>query len=124
MPKSALALVCATCVFAAACGSSSSSPSAPSSSSSGGSTTTTTTTAPATATSTTTTTSGLFTFTFEAGTQVADQDLIKNAITAASAFFQSAAGRTVTQATTITLAGSTNAQCSNPGASAATGQRN
>src|SRR5437870_8095738 len=100
-------------------GSSSSSPAAPSSS--GG--TTAPPAAPTTATATTTSTSGVFTFTFEAGTQVADQDLIKNAITAAASFFQTAVGRTVTQPTTITLAAS-NAQCAAPGASAATGQRN
>jgi hypothetical protein len=100
-------------------GSSSSSPAAPSSAG-----TTAAPAAPTTATTTTTSTSGLFTFTFEAGTQVADQDLVRNAITSAASFFQSAAGRSVTQATTITLAASTNAQCTNPGASAATGQRN
>jgi hypothetical protein len=101
-------------------GSGSSSPSAPSSSSGGS-----TTTAPAaatTATTTTTTTSGLFTFTFEAGTQVSDQDLVKNAFTAASSFYQSAVGRTVTQATTVKLSVG-DAGCANPGASAFTGPR-
>jgi hypothetical protein len=109
------------CVLAAACGSSgSSSPAAPSSTPSAGSTTPAT---PTTATTTTTTTSGLFTFTFEAGTQVSDQDLVKNAFTAASSFYQSAVGRTVTQATTVKLAGSGAAGCTDPGASAFTGQR-
>jgi hypothetical protein len=64
----------------------------------------------------------VFTFTFPAGTQIADPDLIKNAVIAQAAYFQTVFGRTITQATTIS--GSlTAAGCANQGSSAFTGQR-
>ena len=110
------------CVFAAACGSSgSSSPAAPSSTSSGGSTTTTT---PAAATTTTssTVTSGVFTFNFGSGMLVSDQALIQSAITQAAAFYASSFGRSISQATTITVS-ATDSGCANGGASAFTGPR-
>jgi len=117
MLKSLVSLL-GVCVFAAACGSSSSSstPAAPSSSGGATTTTTTTTTAPSTSTS------GVFTFNFDAGMQVSDQDLIKNAVTNAAAFYQSAVGRGVTQATTISVS-ATAAGCADPGSAAFTGIR-
>jgi hypothetical protein len=107
-------LVAIGLVFTAASGSSSST--APSGSGSPSTGTPTTTTAP------TTSTSGVFTFTFPTGTQLSDPDLIKNAVTAQAAFFQTVFGRTITQATTIT-GSTTDAGCANGGSSAFTGIR-
>jgi hypothetical protein len=64
----------------------------------------------------------VFTFTFDPGTQLSDQDLIRNAVTSANSFFQSTFGRSVTQPTTINISASA-AGCADPGSSAFTGQR-
>ena len=107
------------CALATACGSSgSSSPAAPSSTSSGSSTTTSA--SPTTLTAAQTATVGVFTITFPVGTQTSDVDLIKNAAAAHSSYFQSAFGRTITQASQI-VGSTTDPGCADPGASAFTG---
>ncbi len=95
---------------AAGCGGSSSAPSV------------TTPTTPTTTTAPSTSTSGVFTFNFPAGMLLTDVDLIKTAVTTQAGFFQTAFGRTITQATTITSS-TTDAGCTNPGSSAFTGIR-
>jgi hypothetical protein len=110
-------LVLGLFVFTGCGGSSSTAPT-----NTGGSNTPTAPTTPTTLTSPQTSTSGVFTFNFPVGTLITDTDLIKNSIVSQAAVFQTAFGRTVTQATTIN-GSTTDPGCANAGSSAFTGIR-
>ena len=110
--------MCHACVLllaaiaCAACGSSgSSSPTAPSATSS-------TTAAPATPVSNTI---GSITLTFDAATSASDQQLIRDGVTFAQAYFQTSFGRQIQQATTVAGAASASGCAVGGGAAAFTG---